>query len=107
MNITLIKALAALALISVILIVLTTMFARQRKMSLLVQLVGGRSRETEYTTIESRRPVYRINVRRRLVFLNQNCGATRSKSFLNSIGQHSNLVVRSGGRSYPASMNVT
>ena len=41
MNITLIKALAALALISVILIVLTTMFARQRKMSLLVQLVGA------------------------------------------------------------------
>jgi predicted membrane channel-forming protein YqfA (hemolysin III family) len=41
MNITLIKALAALALVSVILILLTTMFARQRKLSLLLQLVGA------------------------------------------------------------------
>jgi hypothetical protein len=41
MNITLIRALAVLALVSVILIVLTTMFARQRKVSLLVQLVGA------------------------------------------------------------------
>jgi hypothetical protein len=40
MNITLIKALAVLALVSVILIVLTTMFTRQRKVSLLLQLVG-------------------------------------------------------------------
>jgi hypothetical protein len=40
MNITLIKALAALALMSVILTVLTTMFARQRKVSLLLQLIG-------------------------------------------------------------------
>lgn len=40
MNITLIKALAALALVSAILAVLTTLFARQRKVSLLLQLVG-------------------------------------------------------------------
>src|SRR5258707_3886532 len=40
MNITLIKALAALALVSVILIILTIMFARQRTVSLLLQLFG-------------------------------------------------------------------
>jgi hypothetical protein len=40
MNITLIKALAALALLSGILIVVITMFVRQRTVSLLLQLVG-------------------------------------------------------------------